>query len=239
MTDAGVCYHDAMPSPVRVAAVNDYELVVAGVAQMLGQFPDRIEVVERIVMGDPVERPVDVALYDTYGRVGIAAPALAELTQEPRVRFVAMFSLDLGPAVVAEGRAAGASGFISKALPGPTIVDALERVARGEEVVVASPSRTPTAGLDWPGREDGLTERESQVLVLVAEGLSNREIGTALYLSPETIKGYLRHAYRKLALHNRVEATNYVLRSGAFARYAPVEDALRDSGAEESRSRGG
>ena len=96
-------------------------------------------------------------------------------------------------------------------------------------MVATSPSRTPTAGLDWPGREDGLTERESQVLVLVAEGLTNREIATALYLSPETIKGYLRQTYRKLDLHNRVEATNYVLRSGAFARYAPAEDALEDA----------
>ena len=215
-----------MDSRVRVAAVNDYELVVAGVAQMLSRYPDRIEVVERILVGDPIDRPVDVALYDTYGRIGVAGPALEALIADPCVRYVAMFSLDLGPHAIAEGRAAGATGFVSKALPGAAIVDAIERVARGEDVVVTSPSRTPGPDLDWPGREDGLTERESQVVVLVAEGLTNREIGTALYLSPETIKGYLRQAYRKLDLHRRVDATNYVRRSGAFARFQPAKRSL-------------
>jgi DNA-binding NarL/FixJ family response regulator len=206
---------------VRVAAVNDYELVVEGVAQMLSRHGDRIEVVEQILIGDPVERTVDVALYDTYGRIGVVGPALEALIAEPRVRHVAMFSLDLGPTAIAEGRAAGATGFISKALPALAIVDAIERVARGEDVVVTSPSRTPSADLDWPGRDDGLTERESQVIVLAAEGLTNREIGLALYLSPETIKGYLRQAYRKLDLHHRVDAAHYVARSGAFARHRP------------------
>jgi DNA-binding NarL/FixJ family response regulator len=75
----------------------------------------------------------------------------------------------------------------------------------------------------WPGKGDGLTERESQVLVLVAEGLSNREIAAALYLGVETIKGYMHQVFSKLALRNRVEATNYVHHSGAFVRHNPAE----------------
>ena len=63
----------------RVAAVNDYELIVAGLAELLARFPDRLVVCDRIVLGEPIDTPIDVALYDTYGRVGIAAPALRAL----------------------------------------------------------------------------------------------------------------------------------------------------------------
>ncbi|MCU1426270.1 MAG: response regulator transcription factor [Actinomycetia bacterium] len=211
---------------VRVAAVNDYDLIVAGVAQLLSRFPDWLSVCDRVVIGEPIETPVDVALYDTYGRVGIAAPALRALAIESGITYVAMFSLDLGPDVIAEGRAAGAAGFISKALSGDQIAAAIVRVAAGEPVVAATSSPKPaSAELTWPGKDDGLTERESQVLVLVAEGLSNREIAAALYLSLETVKGYLREIFNKLGLRNRVEATNYVHRSGAFVHRAKPEPA--------------
>jgi DNA-binding NarL/FixJ family response regulator len=204
-------------SRVRVAVVNDYEIVIAGLAALLNQFPDRLDVVQELIIGEPITEPVDVALYDTYGRIGVAAAALRALHDTPGVQHVAMFSLDLGPDLIAEGRSAGADGFISKALPAEEIARALVRVARGE-LVVATPvtPRAPSATLDWPAKEVGLTERESQVLVLAAEGLSNREIAAALYLSAETVKAHLRQIFRKLAVRNRVEATNYVRTSTSF-----------------------
>ena len=58
--------------PVRVAVANDYEIVVEGTASVLGRFPDQIHVADRVVIGEPLATPVDVALYDTYGRRGIA-----------------------------------------------------------------------------------------------------------------------------------------------------------------------
>jgi DNA-binding NarL/FixJ family response regulator len=202
-----------------VAAVNDYEIVVAGVAALLEQFPNQVRVTQRIIIGEPIRSPVDVALYDTYGRVGIAAPALRALRDTPTVRHVAMFSLDLGPDLIAEGRAAGADGFIAKTLSAEEIVNAVVRVGRGE-LVVASPTtpRQLSTSLQWPGRADGLTERESQVTVLVAEGLSNREIGAALYVSPETVKSYVRQIFRKLDVRNRVQLTNYVRQGRDFGR---------------------
>jgi DNA-binding NarL/FixJ family response regulator len=207
-------------SPVRVAAVNDYELVVAGLARLLERFPDRVEVVETLVIGEPIEAPVDVALYDTYGRTGVSASALRTLVTMENVEAVAVFTLDLTPDFIAEGRLAGAAGFISKALSGEQIVDALERVAAGEQVIAMPLPPEPEAidDIDWPGKAQGLTERESEVLVLVAEGLSNREIGAALYLGYETVKSYLRDVYAKLGVRNRVEASNWVRGSGAFIR---------------------
>ncbi len=209
---------------VRVAAVNDFELVVAGVAKMLEQYPDRLVVCERVVIGQPLRAPVDVALYDTYGRAGIAVPALCALAQDPDVAHVALFSLDLGPDLIAEGRSAGASGFISKALPGDEIADAIVRVAAGERIVASTMASEPlNEYLDWPGRIEGLSERESEVLSLVAQGLSNREIAAALYLSPETIKSYVASVFAKLSICNRVEAANYVHHATAFARDPSVD----------------
>lgn len=210
---------------VRVAAVNDFELVVAGVAKLLEQFPDRLVVCDRVLIGQPLSTPVDVALYDTYGRTGIAVPSLRALAQDPDVAHVALFSLDLGPDLIAEGRSAGASGFISKALPADEIADAIVRVAEGESIVASTMASGPVnEHLNWPGRTEGLSERESQVLTLAAQGLSNREIAAALYLSAETIKSYLASVFSKLAVRNRVEAANYVRQAAAFA-----QDTLADS----------
>src|SRR5689334_18927849 len=97
-----------VPAPrARIAVVNDYEIVVAGLAALLEQFPDQLDVVEQLIVGEPLTEAVDVALYDTYGRVGIATPTLRALHDTPGVRHVAVFSLDLGPDLIAEGRSAG------------------------------------------------------------------------------------------------------------------------------------
>lgn len=215
--------------PVRVAAANDYDLIVAGVASMLAAYPDRVEVRDRVLVGDPIRHgPIDVVLYDTYGRRGIAAEALGELVALPEVAHVALFSLDLSPALIADAQAAGASGVISKSLSGDAVCDAIERIADGEQVVALADEADETdeavrCQLDWPGRDDGLSERESQVLVLLAEGLHNKEIATALYLSVETVKTHVRQVLAKLGVRNRVEATAYVLRTGAFSRYRPAD----------------
>jgi DNA-binding NarL/FixJ family response regulator len=210
---------------VRVASVNDYDLIVAGLANLLAGFPDDIEVCDRIIVGEPiVNGPIDVALYDTFGRAGAAADAVRELTTYEEIRNVVVFTLDLTPELVDDAKAAGATGVISKSLGASTIRESLLRVVRGEVVVAVADLEAPVlAELDWPGKADGLSERESQVLVLVAEGLTNKEIATVLFLSVETIKTHLRQILSKLGLRNRVEATAYVFRTGAFSRYQPAD----------------
>jgi DNA-binding NarL/FixJ family response regulator len=220
--------------PICVAAVNDYELIVEGVASMLRRFPDQLRVRDRIVIGEDLDGPVDVALYDTYGRVGIAAPALRALVDNAQIARVAVFSLDFRPELVAEARAVGASGFISKTLPGKDIADALVRIAAGEYVeATGTPGDLPAGSalddLEWPGKDDGLSERESQVLVLCAEGLTNREIAASLYVGHETVKSHLRSVYSKLGIRNRVAAASYAQRSGAFVRYQPADPTHPDA----------
>ena len=84
--------HHLPGRPVRVAAANDYEIVVEGMARLLSRFPDRLTVCEKILVGEPVHVPVDLALYDTYGRVGVAEDALRTLLQTPGIAHVAVFS---------------------------------------------------------------------------------------------------------------------------------------------------
>lgn len=209
------------PGPVRVAAANDYDIVVEGLGRMLGRYPDRIVVADMIIIGDPLDEPVDVVLYDTYGRRGVAADAIKNLVETAGVGRVALFSLELGDVVVGEARSAGATGIVSKAMPGDLIVDALVRIAHGESVVARGACfDTVEDVLNWPGRGEGLTERESEVLVLAAEGLTNAEIGALLYLGRETVKTHISRALRKLGLRNRTQAAGYVLEAQGFTRSA-------------------
>jgi DNA-binding NarL/FixJ family response regulator len=206
---------------VRVAAVNDFDIVVQGLAGLLSQHDDRLEVVDAIVIGEPLDGDVDVALFDTFGRHGVGVSALKELMAMPEVDKVALFTLELTPDAVAEARQAGAAGFISKGLSGAEIADALVRIARGEAIIAGTPGPpVPADELLWPGKEAGLTEQQSQILALLAEGLSNREIAVAMYLSPETVKTYLRPIYRALGVRNRVEAATWARGAGSFSRRA-------------------
>lgn len=224
------------PLPVSVAVINDYELIVRGVKAMLQQYPEFVEVREALVLGQRIQPPaVDVALYDVYGRIDIATADLRDMASSAHVGHVALFSQHLNATMVDEARRCGVTGFISKALPGEKIARSIVEVAAGSEVF--APPDGSTSGveeLDWPGKADGLTERESQVLVLMAQGLSNPEIARSLYLSLETIKTYTSKIFRKLGLRNRTQASGYAERSGAFHLYQPagpgIEQPRRDQG---------
>ena len=97
--------------------------------------------------------------------------------------------------------AKGASGYLSKTLPAHDLVTAIEAIADGNVVISDPPPRSrPAAGLDWPGRTEGLTDREAEVLALITQGQSNSEIAQVMYLSINTVKTYIRSAYRKIGV---------------------------------------
>ena len=208
--------------------MNDYELIVVGLAHLFDAYADRIEVRDRIVVGEPIEGgPVDVALYDSFGRSGIAGDALAALVSSTDVANVALFSADLKPDLVAHARELGVRAFISKALPAEAIVAAIEQTARGEEVFAEIDGEPADdlalVELDWPGRGDGLSQRESEVLVLIGEGLTNAQIATALYVGVETVKTHVKAGLARLGVRNRVQAALYVSRTPAFARFTSAD----------------
>ena len=104
-----------------------------------------------------------------------------------------VYTWNFHPDLVASAREQGVRGYLSKALPARELVAALEAVHAGEVVVSEVPGRArPANGLDWPGRDEGLTDRESEILALITQGLSNAEVAALTYLSPNTVKSYIR-----------------------------------------------
>lgn len=220
MTDGSDGKDDDVPptnrAPIRIAVTNDFELVVHGLARMLAPFAERVVVVDTAVDGDDLERHVDVALFDTFGHLSPGVDEVARLVEDPDVGEVAVFTWDFDPAVVERLRHLGCRGYLSKALPAPDLVTALEQVAAGHEVVSRNPvlDRHTDDHRDWPGRARGLSERESEVLILIAEGLANQQIAAALNISINSVKSHVRSAYRKLDVATRAQAVRRVLDLG-------------------------
>ena len=200
-------------TPLRVAIVDDYEVVVAGVARMFAAYPDRIQVVE-LDRQLPVIRDVDVVLLDTFALVegrGLGLPDLVE----PGGPKVVVFSWPVEHLPPARALEQGASGYLSKALPGEELVTALEEIHAGEVVTRVADEPVPDDRLgDWPGRQFGLTPRESEVLALIAQGLSNQDIADALFLSINSVKSYIRSAYRRIGVERRSPAVLWALSHG-------------------------
>jgi DNA-binding NarL/FixJ family response regulator len=206
--------------PLQIAVANDYELVVAGVAKLLERYSPKIQVVDLLVQPESPSSPVDVVLFDTYGRTSVEAKErVGELARSPRVGHVAIYTLSWTPELVRWSLDAGADGVLSKSLRAGDLAAALERVAQGQSVVDPGPG-TPSRHDDrpWPGRSLRLTERESEVLALAGSGLTNDEIAATLHLGVNTIKTHLRSAYRKAGLRNRSAAVAFTLRNAEFHR---------------------
>ena len=199
--------------PLRVAVVNDYEIVVAGVAAMLAPHHDRVNVVE-IDSGLPVISDVDVVLYDTFAQVQGDGVDLETLVRDTDARVV-IFSWNLQGDLVQRAIDHGASGYLSKAMAADRIVDHLEAIHRGETIVPSDQAEAGDRGAgEWPGRDHGLTARESEVLALITQGLSNQEIAERTYLSINSVKTYIRTTYRKIGVARRSQAVGWGMRHG-------------------------
>lgn len=199
--------------PLRVAVVNDYEIVVHGVAQMLADHADRVIVVE-LDSRLPVSSDVDIVLCDSFGFVrgdGVDVPELVAAGNGK----VVMYSWTRDQRAIAEALAQGASGYVSKSLPAGDLIEALEAVHRGETVTSGEgDDENPEGGADHPGRDAGLSPREAEVLALIAKGLSNQEIAATAFLSVNTVKTHIRHAYAKIGVTRRPQAVVWALQHG-------------------------
>jgi DNA-binding NarL/FixJ family response regulator len=199
-------------SAIRIAIVNDYEIVVAGVVAALEPFADRIEVVE-LDSQMPVVSDVDVILYDTFGQVQGDRVHLEELVDGVEARVV-IFSWNVQPDLVQRALARGAAGYLDKALTGEQIAASIEAVHRGERVVPTADQGADGAPAAWPGREHGLSNREAEVIALITQGLSNQEIADLTYLSINSVKTYVRTAYRKIRVTRRSQAVAWGMTHG-------------------------
>lgn len=199
---------------IRVALVDDYEVVVRGVAEMLRSYQNRIRVVE-LDLNKQVGDYVDIALYDTFAATRGDHAEIRDLAANPLVGVVAVYSWDLDPAHVDAALANGVGGYISKGLPASRLVASLEAIHAGAERIHIGSKGTPAVIVgDWPGREEGLTEREAEVLALITQGLSNAVIAERTRLSINSIKTYIRSCYRRIGVNSRTNAVLWGIEHG-------------------------
>jgi DNA-binding NarL/FixJ family response regulator len=199
-------------APVRVAINDDYQLVVTGVAAMLAPHASRVLVVE-LDSKVPAVSDVDIVLYDTFGQEQGSKIDVGGLARAGQPKVV-VFTWNLQPELVEGAIAAGATGYLWKGMPAAEMVEALEAVVAGEVVTPPRDARGATDVGVWPGREFGLSAREAEVIALVTQGLTNQEIADRVYLSINSIKTYIRSAYRKMGVSRRSQAVAWGLSHG-------------------------
>ncbi|MET7748465.1 response regulator transcription factor [Micromonospora sp. NPDC005367] len=218
---------DRTPRPVRVLLADDQPLLRTGFRMVLGAEQDLDVVAEA---GDGVEAVdlsrrllPDVVLMDIrMPRMDGVTATRAIVDARLPVRVLILTTFDLDEYVVGALRA-GASGFLAKDVPAADLVAAIRTVAAGEAVVaprilkrlldrfaevLPDPSAAPPRSLA------ALTEREREVLVQVARGLSNSEIAAQLSVSETTIKTHVGHVLLKLGLRDRVQAVVLAYETG-------------------------
>ncbi len=197
---------------------------------MLRNYGDRVRVVE-LNASKPVVNPVDIALYDTFGMGQGNRPNVARLLANPHVGKVAVYTWNFQPWLARETVAMGVSGYLSKSLSAGQLVEALQLIHTGRTVMSPAPGRRALIGGDWPGREEGLTAREAEVLSLITMGLSNLEIAERTSLSVNSIKSYIRSCYRKIDVDSRSKAVLWGIAHGlrqdrVRIEGSPQQDAL-------------
>lgn len=206
----------ACSSPLRVLIVDDHDLARAGLRALLATEPGIIVVGEA---GDGVqaleachsERP-DVVLLDVRmpGMDGLATARALKLAH-PRIQ-VLMVSLHANPEYVLEAFQAGAAGYVFKHASRSELVEAIHRAGRGESLLtqalfIQTLEQLGTIPALAPATlADRLTPRELEVLRLLAQGRTNRQIGQCLGISPGTAKNHVERILTKLGVSDRTQA---------------------------------
>ena len=211
---------------IRVLVADDQALVRGGFRSILETQPD-IEVVGEAEDGrDAVEQaasaPPDVVLMDLrMPRLdGIAATStILAAPAPPKVLILTTFDLD---DYVFRALRAGASGFLLKSAPPRELAEAIRTVASGDALLAPEITRRliedyvtrPRGTPRWNAAFDRLTPRETEVMLLIARGLSNAEIATRLFLSEPTVNTHVTRVLAKLSVRDRVHAVVVAYESG-------------------------
>ncbi|WP_121252512.1 response regulator [Nocardioides ferulae] len=213
-------------APVRVMVVDDHPMWRDAVERDLAAAGFDVVAVaadgQQALARFPAARPQVVVL-----DLQIPAPNGVEVTaevlrQDPSAR-VLILSASGEQSDVLEAVKAGATGYLVKSASREELLDAVRRVARGDTVftpglagLVLGEFRRMAEGGAGPGEPPGqqLTERETEVLKMVAKGWSYKQIAERLVLSHRTVQNHVQNTLRKLQLHNRVELTRYAIEQG-------------------------
>jgi DNA-binding NarL/FixJ family response regulator len=213
--------------PIRVLIVDDDDLMRAGLRGVLSSAGDAIEVVGEEPDGREASyrtrlvKP-DVVLMDVRmpGLDGIAATREV-LTANPEVKVVILTTFEQDDYIFG-ALSAGASGFLLKRTPPEELIAAIGTIAAGSSLlspdvtsrVIERMAKQPAPDPDRAARLEELTAREREVLELVARGLANGEIATALVVEESTVKTHMARILSKLGVRDRVQAVIFAYESG-------------------------
>ena len=213
---------DARPAdagPVTVVLVDDHAMFRTGVRAELAQAPTVDVVGEAADTAEAIkvvlETKPEVVLLDVHLPGGGGAEVIRQVhPKEPSVRFLALSVSDAAEDVIGTIRA-GARGYVTKSITGDDLVSAVGRVADGDAVFsprLAGFVLDAFAGTEAPSVDDDLdrlTQREREVLRLIARGYAYKEIAKELFISVKTVETHVSAVLRKLQLSNRYELTRW------------------------------
>ena len=213
-------------APVRLVLIDDHEMVIEGLKAMLASFGDRVEVVGQAVgaeraVGVVAHLDPDVVLCDVRMQGASGLDLCAELRTQDPGRKVVMLSVYDDEQYLFQALRVGASGYLLKSISSDELVRQLEFVHRGETAIdpsMAARAVDTAARLQrdefWPGARQGLTQRESEILSLVVNGLSNKGVANKLVIGDETVKTHVARVLAKLDVENRAQAIVQALKRG-------------------------
>ncbi|MFF5361978.1 response regulator [Streptomyces scabiei] len=203
--------------PIRVFLLDDHEVVRRGVRDLLNDEPDisvtgEAGTVEQALVRVPALRP-QVAVLDVRLPDGDGITVCRELrSRMPELACLMLTSFDDEEALL-DSIMAGASGYVLKQIRGSDLVSAVRTVAAGQSLLDPSATARLMARLRQGPQEErepealpGLTGREREILALIGEGLTNRQIGQRLFLAEKTVKNHISRLLAKLGVERRVQA---------------------------------
>jgi DNA-binding NarL/FixJ family response regulator len=199
---------DEQRRPIRVALSDDYEIALLGLAQMLSRHPADVQIVDVTTVSAMPHQP-DIILFDTFGRFPDDDPKLRSIVAQNDAKVV-VYSWDEYPEEAA--RRHGAVAYLHKGLGSDELVAALVAIHDGTDAPPTEHHGEPE--FTWPGQVYGLTQRESEILTFITRGLTNDEIARRSFLSINTVKSYIRSAYRKIGVRTRPQAVAWGYRHG-------------------------
>ena len=200
--------------PIRVFLLDDHEIVRRGIADLLSDIPDIVlvgeaatatEALARIAAARPLVALLDARLPDGSG-IDVCREIRSSLHE---VRCLILTSYDDSDAIFAAVMA-GAVGYLLKEVRGSSLIDAIRQIAAGRSLL--DPTVTERLltrlrdGTSNDARLASLSDREREVLALIADGLTNRQIGERLFLAEKTVKNYVSGLLAKLGMQRRTQA---------------------------------
>jgi two-component system, NarL family, response regulator DevR len=204
---------------VRVFLLDDHEVVRRGLRELL-ESEDDLEVVGEAGTADEAYRRIpatnpDVAILDVRLPDGDGVQVCREIRSKHPGLACLMLTSYADDEALFSAIMAGAAGYLLKQVRGTDLVEGIRRVGRGESLLDPSLTTRVLERLRHPPEPDalaGLTDQERRILDLIAEGMTNRQIGEQLFLAEKTVKNYVSNLLAKMGMSRRSEAAAYAAR---------------------------